>query len=142
MRENLAGPNAEWIEAERRHCALLAEIEGEGALVVEFDHGSGEIRAGEHEIARGPNALLLRRFLSEFTTRGRTEFERKEFIYDPAICPDRKRPNLEVRLERLQDSLRRYCPAVSIARVGRGKYVLHVAGTIRLKLSQEAILGP
>jgi hypothetical protein len=132
LQENLAGPNALWREAERRHLALLAAIEGEAALTFVFDSGSQEVHLGTTVLARSANALLLRRLLSEHCLRGHTLFERKEFIYDREICPDRKRPNLEIRMTRLQSALAQHCPAVSISKAGRGRYALQVTATIRI----------
>jgi hypothetical protein len=60
---------------------------------------------GRH-LTRSVPARILRKLVKDFVLLGQREFEFRAFKRDAEIVPNRKRPNFEVRLRRVQEVIR------------------------------------
>ncbi len=86
----------------------------------------------EEYLIKGVAGAILWRLLRGFVEEQRTDYSNRELRLDPAIRLPDVSENLEARLVLLQRRLEERCPALRIARTGRGRFRLEVRRPLAL----------
>jgi hypothetical protein len=114
-----------------RHEAALASARETVRLVWHPEDES--VSCNGETLVKGVPAKILKALVQIYLGEGRHSFEYREFKRDFEISLGQKNSNFEVRLYRLIERLQEKCPALSIVKVGRGRFELRT----RCKLEFE-----
>ncbi len=115
-----------WDELKAKHKSVLLQ-ESTPLKFVYHPHNES-ISVNDRHLTKNVPAKILRRMLSDYTSSGKTDFGYSEFVRDPEIVVDPKRPNLTIRIRRLADSLREQVPGVMVDSLGKGRVRLELDG--------------
>lgn len=122
------GGSAKWKELKEKHKAVL--LRESAVLKFAYHHHNESMSVNDRYLAKNVPAKILRRMLSEYTNSGKVDFGYSDFVRDPDIVVDPKRPNLTIRIKRLSECLREHAPGVMLDRQGKGRVRLELDGTI------------
>jgi hypothetical protein len=111
-------------QLEGRHKALLEKIQDKA--VFRYFAGDESMTLNDEHLVKGVSAKILRGLLTAYLRDGRGEFEYREFKRDFEISLGQKNANFEVRFYRLREHLKEKCPAISLEKLGRGRFELRI----------------
>lgn len=102
-------------------------------LVFRFFPVDGSVFLGHDYVIKGVAGRILWSLLRHHASDGRVDFTNKELRLDPTLEMPGFKDNLESRLILLKRRLDEHGAPVRIEKTGRGRFRLHVAGTLRLE---------
>ncbi|MCX6519492.1 MAG: GAF domain-containing protein [Actinobacteria bacterium] len=102
-------------------------------LVFRFFPVDGSVFLGPDYVIKGVAGRILWSLLRHHASDGRVDFTNKELRLDPTLEMPGFKDNLESRLILLKRRLDEHEAPVKIGKTGRGRFRLHVAGTLRLE---------
>jgi hypothetical protein len=86
----------------------------------------------EEYLIKGVAGAILWRLVKGYVDERRTDYTNRELRLDPSIRLPDVSENLEARLVLLQRRLEERCPALQIAKTGRGRFRLEVRRPLAL----------
>lgn len=118
-------------ELELRHQAMLSFAAGKSSFAY---HSRDEcITVNGRHFIKGVPAKILKYLLELYLRQGKEEFEYRELKRIFEISQGQKNSNFEVRFYRLAEKLESETTCLRIEKTGRGRFHLHVNGTIHLE---------
>ncbi len=96
----------------------------------------GSVFMGHAYVIKGVAGRILWSLLRHHAGDGRVDFTNKELRLDPSLEMPGFKDNLESRLILLKRRLDEHEAPVRIEKTGRGRFRLHVAGTLRLETTE------